>query len=59
MGRVVADLLEPGQACQHQTLAFDAIAGGCLLQQLIGHCLVLGGLLFAQLAELDLLNFAR
>lgn len=59
VGGVVADLLEPGQARQYKILAFDAIAGGGLLQQLIGHRLVLGGLLFAQLAEFDLLNFAR
>lgn len=59
VGGVVADLLEPGQARQYKILAFDAIAGGGLLQQLIGHRLVQGGLLFAQLAEFDLLNFAR
>ena len=56
---MVAHLLESRQTRQHQALAFDALAGFRLLQKLIGHRLVEGGLLLAQLAELGLLDLAR
>ena len=58
VGGMVAHLLEPGQAGQHQALAFDALAGFGLRQQFIGYRLVEGGLLLAELAELGLLDLA-
>ena len=56
---MVAHLLEPGEARQHQPLAGDALALLRLLQQLIGHRLIQRGLLLAERAQLGLLDAAR